>query len=152
MIFKTRCKSTSRNRTIFVLSNEPLVNTDLQKLENNKKFIMKFVMEMVRNNGSEETVRKYSTNEDYIRGVLTFRKGFPDYTIFIEDITAEGDMVVIHGVIRGTHTGDFNGFPPSNKKIEVPIIGKYRIVNNMIVEAWPLADQMKLLGQIGVIK
>lgn len=113
---------------------------------------MKFAMDMARNNGSEETLRKYSNNEDYIKGVMTFRKGFPDYAISTEDIIAEGDMVVIHGVLRGTHTGEYNGFPPSYKKIEVHIISKYRIVENMIVEAWPLADHMKLLGQIGVIK
>src|SRR5215203_5311166 len=46
-----------------------------------------------------------------------FRSAFPDFHISIEDQIAEGDKVVSHYTIRGTHQGDFRGLAPTGKEI-----------------------------------
>src|SRR5690348_2273429 len=38
-------------------------------------------------------------------GITMVRAAFPDYTCTIEELTAEGDVVVLCATSRGTHTG-----------------------------------------------
>ena len=121
----------------------------MDKTEYNKKFIVNYAMQ-IYNDPSEANLRKFTDNEPYIKMVLAYRKAFPDYIVFIEDMTAEGDFVVIHGLFRGTHKGDLMGIPPTFKQVEFPSIVKYQIVNDKIINAWPMGDQMSLLEQLGV--
>ena len=39
------------------------------------------------------------------------REGFPDLTIAVEDVMAEGDRVAARVTMRGTHSGEFQGSP-----------------------------------------
>jgi len=55
-------------------------------------------------------------------------KDFPDLYRSIEDIIAEGDKVWVRFKITATD--------PTGKKIELPTVTIYRIVNGKIVEAW----------------
>src|SRR5438128_5103697 len=43
---------------------------------------------------------------------------FPDGYMTIENIFAEGDIVVIQNTWHGTHKGDFYGMKPSGKHVE----------------------------------
>jgi steroid delta-isomerase-like uncharacterized protein len=36
------------------------------------------------------------------------------------------DEIVIEGRLRGTHTGEFQGFPPSGRAVELPFVAFYR--------------------------
>jgi predicted ester cyclase len=100
---------------------------------------------------TEQTVRDFTDNESYIRGVMVFRSAFPDYVIFVEDMTAEGDFVIIHGIFRGTHRGEIFGIPATFRKIEYQMMVKYHIENQKIINAWPMFDQMALYEQLGAI-
>jgi predicted ester cyclase len=124
-----------------------------EKLERNKKFIMSYYTEMVDSGieVGEEVVRKYTDNATYIRGVLAFRNAFPNYEIFVEDITAEGDFVITHGIFKGTHKGEIFGIPATFRTVQYPMMVKYHIVNNKILDAWPMYDQMSLFEQLGVL-
>lgn len=121
------------------------------KEEHNKKRIMQY--SAIHTNGvTEAEIRKFTNNEVYIHSVMTFRRSFPDYTIMIEDMTAEDDFVIAHGVARGTHSAEFYGIPATFKTIEFQVIVKYQIVNDVIVNAWPMHDTMILMHQLGIIK
>lgn len=124
------------------------------KTERNKKFILRYAAVMNALDGAmgcEETIRKFTDNESYIRGVVAFRNAFPDYSIFFEDMTAEGDFVVVHGIMRGTHMGEIFGMPATFRKIEYPMMVKYHVVNDWILNAWPMQDNMELFEQLGAI-
>lgn len=125
-----------------------------EKKERNKKFILRYALAMNASDGVkgyEETMRKFTDNENYIRAVVAFRNAFPDYTIYFEDMTAEGDFVIAHGIMRGTHMGEIFGVPATFKKIEYPMMIKYHVINDWILNAWPMQDNMELFGQLGVI-
>jgi steroid delta-isomerase-like uncharacterized protein len=79
------------------------------------------------------------------------RKAFPDLHFTIEDQIAEGDRVVTRWVAHGTHTGEFQGIPPTGKRGTFMGIDIDRIVNGKVVECWPTADELGLLQQLGVI-
>ena len=124
-----------------------------EKLERNKKFLIGYYTTLVDagEETGEATIRQYTTNASYIKSVLAFRRAFPDYGIFLEDMTAEGDFVIAHGLFRGTHKGEIFGIPATFRKVEFPVIVKYHVVNDKILDAWPMFDQMALYEQLGVL-
>ncbi|MDQ5811375.1 MAG: ester cyclase, partial [Actinomycetota bacterium] len=64
------------------------------------------------------------------------REGFPDLTIAVEDVMAEGDRVTARVTMRGTHSGEFQGIAPTGKRVEVKAIDMFRIEGGKIVEHW----------------
>ena len=68
------------------------------------------------------------------------REGFPDLSITVEDVMAEGDRVTARVVMRGTHQGEFQGLAPTGKPVEVKAIDMFRISKGKIVEHWGHSD------------
>ncbi len=64
------------------------------------------------------------------------REGFPDLTVTIEDVMAEGDRVTARVTMRGTHRAEFQGIAPTGKRVEVRAIDMFRIEDGKIVEHW----------------
>jgi predicted ester cyclase len=124
--------------------------SSFEKSERNKKLIMQFSLSL-HEGVTEVELRRFTENESYLQALLSYRLGFPDYTIDIEDMTSEGDFVILHGIIRGTHKGDFHGIPATFRKVELPALIKYQIVDGKIVNAWPMFDQLAFMEQLGVI-
>lgn len=124
---------------------------DFEKSEHNKKFIMRYAV--IHHEGvTEEEIRSYTNNESFLQSVLAYRRAFPDYTIYIEDITAEGDFVIAHGIFRGTHLGDLLGIPASHRHVEYHTMIKYQVIDDKIVNAWPMFDQLDFFEQLGAIR
>jgi predicted ester cyclase len=78
--------------------------------------------------------------------------GFPDLTIRIEDLVAEGDEVVWRVTAQGTHQGTFFGVPATGKKVAFGAQYTFRIEGGKIVERWSTIDRLSLLVQIGAVK
>lgn len=81
----------------------------------------------------------------------TLRAAFPNITFTVEDQVAEGDRVVTRWTARATHKGEFQGIPPTGKQVSVNGIDIDRLANGKVVECWPVADELGLLQQLGVI-
>ncbi len=121
-----------------------------EKSEHNKKFIMRFCL--IHHEGvTEEELRVFTNNEIYLQAVIATRRAFPDYTMDVEDITAEGDFAILHCICRGTHMAEFHGIPATFNKVEFPMMVKYQVVEDKIVNAWPMFDQLAFFEQLGVI-
>ena len=80
---------------------------------------------------------------DYLRGA------FPDRTDTVEEIIADGDMVGLLFKLTGTHKGNFFGIAPTGKPIDVYEAGIFRLADGKIIESWFMADEVRLLRQIG---
>lgn len=118
--------------------------------EHNKKFLLRYIL--IHHEGvTEAEIRAFTTNELYLQSVLAFRRAFPDYMIHVEDITAEGDFVIAHGIFRGTQKGEFHGITATFRQVEFPMMIKYQVVDDMIVNAWPMFDQLAFFEQLGVV-
>jgi steroid delta-isomerase-like uncharacterized protein len=75
--------------------------------------------------------------EDVRRFVSEFRQAFPDFRISIDDQIAEGDKVMVHATIRGTHQGEFRGMAPTGKEIEERGFSVFRFSEEgKVVESW----------------
>jgi predicted ester cyclase len=56
-------------------------------------------------------------------------------------------VVFLNGI--GTHKGEFQGRPPTNKQVNIRSADLYRIENEKIVGHWDVVDQLNLLQQMG---
>jgi steroid delta-isomerase-like uncharacterized protein len=79
------------------------------------------------------------------------RESFPDIHFAIEDQVAEGDRVVTRWTARATHTGAFQGVPPTGRQVSLTGIDIDRFANGKVVECWPVADELGLMQQLGAI-
>lgn len=91
------------------------------------------------------------TKEGFRKLVLATRQAFPDVTVRVDDIVAEGDFAVFHDHVEATSMGDFLGVPPTGKRIAWTEIHFLRIVKGRIVEHWSNFDQFGILVQLGAI-
>lgn len=74
---------------------------------------------------------------------------FPDATITVEDVMAEGDRVAFRSVLRGAHLGEFLGIPPTGRQVAVGLIDVMRIEDGRIAEQWGGPDLYDLARQLG---
>jgi predicted ester cyclase len=85
-----------------------------------------------------------------VRGFLTGGDDpFPDGREEIRDIVAEGNMVMVRWVFRGTHKAPFMGIPPTGKYIEITGYGTYRLEDAQIVWDTMCMDWYDALEQLG---
>jgi steroid delta-isomerase-like uncharacterized protein len=89
--------------------------------------------------------------EQFKNWVAEMNAGFPDEQVTIEDLIAEGDKVVKQWSAKSTHTGDFMGIPPTNKKTNMSGITIYRIVEGKVKECVWSYDTYGFMVQLGVI-
>jgi steroid delta-isomerase-like uncharacterized protein len=78
-------------------------------------------------------------------------EGFPDITITVEDIFAEGDFAASRWMLSGNNTGPFFGNPASGKPAAWEGVAITRFEGGKIAEDWYNFDQMSLLMQLGII-
>ena len=77
--------------------------------------------------------------------------GFPDVQVTVEDLLADGDKVIERTTARATHTGEFNGIPPSGTPVTWTEIHIYRLENGRIAEMWSEVDLLGLMIQLGAV-
>jgi steroid delta-isomerase-like uncharacterized protein len=76
---------------------------------------------------------------------------FPDMSVSVEDVIAEGDKAVTRWTLRGTHEGEVEEFgPPTGKRVELEGITIHRISEGKIVEEWERYDNLGVLQQLGL--
>src|SRR6266481_1041562 len=94
--------------------------------------------------------RNASLEEDQA-ALKGWHQAFSDITIVPEKLIAEGDLVAIYWIARGTNTGTGNGLPATGKKAELAGITIWRIVDGKIREEWSAFDQLSMMQQLGLL-
>jgi predicted ester cyclase len=85
-----------------------------------------------------------------LRAYLTaFRAVFPDARYAIEEEIVEGENVAARWRWEGTHDGPFQEIAPTGKRVSQTGTTLFRVSGSKIVEAWPQADFLGLMQQIG---
>lgn len=73
---------------------------------------------------------------------------FPDVTLDVQDLVAEGDRVVFRAILRGTHRHPFQGVEPTGRPVAIEAVDVVRVSNGRLVEHWGVLDMLTLLRQI----
>lgn len=140
------------------------IDLPAQTPEKNKETVRKLYEDCL-NTGNLELLNQF-ISEDYvadirgkkIRGPSGFTEtvreilhGFPDIRFTVEDLIAEGDMVVVKWTSQGTHTGSFMVFPASGKQVANHAVAIYQFRDNKIIQSSVYPDRLGVLQQIGLI-
>ena len=84
---------------------------------------------------------------EYAKAAYT---AFPDHSHTIESIYADGDVVIVQEIFRGTHQGDFMGIAPTGNKYEFSGIAIFRFSDGKWAEYWADGDQLGFMQQLGM--
>ena len=93
-----------------------------------------------------------TTGPDTLKSIVSqLRSAFPDLQVTIDEMIAEGDMVVARTTWTGTHRGNFQGIPPTGQKVTWGSIDIVHVRGGQFVSHFGLQDGVGLLQQVGAI-
>jgi predicted ester cyclase len=78
-------------------------------------------------------------------------QAYPDLSITVEDLIAEGDKVVTRNTVTGSHQGEYMGIPPTGRRVTYNEIFIVRFANGRIAETWGIVDLMSQMKQLGAL-
>ena len=133
-------------------------------LQEQNKAIAKRAFEQILSNGRFELaeqlyvkdfvnhgIHRDATLDEDQAALKGWHQAFSDIAIVPEKLIAEGDLVTIYWIARGTNTGTGNGLPATGKKAELAGITIWRIVEGKIKEEWSAFDQLSMMQQLGLL-
>jgi steroid delta-isomerase-like uncharacterized protein len=80
-----------------------------------------------------------------------FRRALPDWRSDVEQLIAEGDLVVERFTARGTHSGELMGVAPTGRELILQGINIFRVSDGRIIERWGRLDQLGFFRQLGLV-
>ena len=123
----------------------------MEQIRKNKEFIVAYFNAISGVTKTRELVERYVSDHGLVEHIEFFDTVFPKYELFVDEMTAEGNRVVVRARVKGTHEGELNGIPPTYRSIEFAFAIGYEIENGKISHHWLIADQMALMEQLGVL-
>lgn len=124
----------------------------MDNLKKNREFIIRYFNAISGVAKTDTLLRQFTNDKKLIDHIVFFEGTFPKYELFIEEMVAEGDKVLVRGRCTGIHKGEFNGVPPTNNEMDLPFVIRYTISKGKIVDHWLIADQMVLMKQLGILE
>jgi len=132
-------------------------------MEENKALIERYWAEVWTAGGdaavpellAEDEIHHWGVGDDTV-GVEAFTEklgafltAFPDVAIGVDQLVAEGDLVVSRWTARATHQGSWLGVEATGTPVEWTGTNTFRIACGKIAESWGAADHLGLLHQLG---
>lgn len=96
-----------------------LWNGDYSKLE-----VVSESTALYHPNAPEEGIHGRDALEAHIRELYD---AFPDHHLAIDDMLPSDEVVMTEWTMTGTHEGEYNGLPPTEREIELTGMGKTMI-------------------------
>lgn len=122
----------------------------MDTIKKNRDLVIRYFNAISGVEKTDTLLRKYTNDQGLIDHIHFFEGAFPEYELFIEEMVSEDDKVIVRGRCVGEHKNEFNGIPPTFKKMDLPFVIRYTIANNIITDHWLIADQMILMQQLGL--
>lgn len=132
----------------------------------NKKLVAAFIQELFTQ-GDLDAVNRYLAPEminhdppfpgapDGREGIrhaaAMYREALPDWHSDVDELVAEGDIVVERFTASGTHRGTLMGVAGTNQILVLKGIQMFRVEHDQIVERWGRLDEMGVLRQLGLV-
>lgn len=87
-----------------------------------------------------------------LRAIVTWLTSVvPDHHTAIDQVIAEGDLVVLQTTFSGTQQGSFMGVPPTGRRFAQRQVHIVRIRDGKAVEHWAIRDDLGMLQQLGAL-
>lgn len=92
-----------------------------------------------------------SISDDFIEGSKAWWSAFPDLKLTKNRMVANESHAVLHFTFRGTHEGEFKGFAPTGKNVEVTEMMMFSVEDGKITDRWVEWDELGFYQQLGII-
>jgi len=92
-----------------------------------------------------------SNREMHLQGIAMFNAAFSDRQFTIDDLIAGGDTVATRVTLRGIHSGNWQGYPPTGKRLVATGLTIERIQDGKIVERWFSFDAARVMRELGLV-
>jgi steroid delta-isomerase-like uncharacterized protein len=155
---KNKIVMTAMTIILMTITNKKMETSNIEK----NKIVVRTLIEQVMNNRKTELVKQL-VSEDYngprgLKGADAFLDpvkplitAFPDIAWKIEDLAAEGDLVMVRWKWQGTHKAKFNFWTATGKSITNDGMAVFTLKNGKITSTSTLTDRLGFLQQIGVV-
>lgn len=120
--------------------------------EENKALVRRLVLEAInaRNLAVVDELADGDLAVAAKRWIGPFRASFPDFTMKIVALIAEGETVVGHFQCSGTHRGDWNGIPATGRCFQdIDEIYIFRVRDSKLTSFVAVEDNLTRLQQLG---
>jgi predicted ester cyclase len=136
---------------------------DTVSLEDNKVLVQRFIDKVI-NDGNTAAIADFCVAGSMFAGgiegqIKAMKVGFPDNSLTIDDILAEGNQVAVRVTTRGTNSGPLVGLPafgrletpvpPTGKSVTASGMYLFTVSDGKIVSFSLELDQVGLLRQLG---
>jgi steroid delta-isomerase-like uncharacterized protein len=92
------------------------------------------------------TLSGADTVKDYLAAFrIAFRTAFPDVHFTVADLVAEGNSVAARWTLTGTQTGELRGRAPTGRRVSMPGITVFHVVNGKIHGMWIAFDPARMI-------
>ena len=78
-------------------------------------------------------------------------EGFPDHSMVLDQVVADGNDVASRWTYRGTHTGEYYGIPATGRSIVSTVVSFDRIIDGKLAENWVVFDTYDVMRQLGIV-
>jgi steroid delta-isomerase-like uncharacterized protein len=131
-------------------SNEALVRRffDAYNRGQPEGYAALFSPDFVCHMGATENLAGLAAN---LEAEAYFRTAFSDAHWGIEDLVAADEKVVVRRTWRMTHTGPFQGLPPSGRTVSGTGIDIFLIRDGKLAELWSESDTLSFMQQLGAL-
>ncbi|WP_166486080.1 ester cyclase [Jannaschia sp. CCS1] len=75
-------------------------------------------------------------------------EGFPRLEVVVENVTVEGDNVVVQARLTGAQDGPFLGVPPSGQMVDVPDVTLFTLADGQVIEMRYFTDLLAVMTAI----
>jgi predicted ester cyclase len=133
-------------------SNKALVARSIEEIwdRKNPDAVPKFFAENLVNHAAIPEAQGASGMRTIVAKLFA---AFPDLTMKVSGMAADGDEVIVRVVAEGTQSGPLefkNPIPATHKHMRIDQVLTFRLKDGHIVETWMVMDRLDLLGQLGV--
>lgn len=80
-----------------------------------------------------------------------FLAGFPDVQLYFDDFVSEGDRLAVRYHLEMTHQGEFQGIPPTGRRVALTGLTIMRFADGKVIARWSESDFLGVLQQLGVM-
>lgn len=82
--------------------------------------------------------------------ISELQTGFPDFQLTIDDWIASGDVVMLQWTTTGTHEGEFNDIPPTEREVNITGMLKLQIADGKVQKHRGYWDRQEMFEQLGL--
>lgn len=113
-----------------------------------KELMTEYFRELSGKPKTEELLDRYISDPALKEHIREVEAGFPEYTLEVQEMITEGDMVAVRGTVRGTHKGVYAGIPPTGRQLNLEVMVFYRVSDGRISRYWLQTDSKSLMDQL----